>query len=359
MIDNNDDIEKILSEYKTQRSERENREVKPIDPPKRREELIDFSKPEPAEEVAEPEGEKTKKPERKKKTPEQKAEARARRAEKISIAKKTVFSKKVLAPVIAVLLVALGVFITISAVNYSKTAYLKPYQSAYPDVTFPDGILEKYCDDFGKNPDTQGYLTINGSEPLRIDAKSSEALTDGAIRFNYVIYLDDKSLEKAYKSADLYNKAQKGVLYTDLVNEYCFQIAGAYYTNTDPADDDGYVFPYNTTEKMELQSAKNYIERVNNRLLYRVSGNEIIRTDTLLTISCPTDYKEGYRFVLVCRAVDKIDDNAAATDNPNRRLTDSEYKAQDIVNPYRFASKWLPEIIIIDENGNESIIKKQ
>lgn len=349
---NIDDIEQILSEYKAQKSNRENQDSKPLEPPKKRDELIDFAKTD-----NEQKKEKVKKSAEEIKTEQE--NKKKKRTEMLKKAKSVFLSKKFLLSALALLLATAAIIAAIFGINNAKTAYLKPYQKAYPDVEFPLGILEKYCDDYGKNPNTVGYLSIAGSdEPIRITNENSEPLTDGANRFNYVVYLDSSTLEQQYKNADLYNSADKKISYSNLIEDCTFQVAGAFYTNTKPEDDDGYTFPYYVTEKMTLQSANNYIERINNRLLYKIKGLEITRQDTLLTISCPTDYKDGYSFVLVCKLVDEVNNDVTAENKPDRKLTDSEYKALGEVNPYRFAAKWYPEIIIIDANGSENSLQK-
>lgn len=351
MSENKDDIEQILSEYKAQRDSKERREIEPLEPPKKREELIDFSKPNSEEN----EEKKEKKP---KKSAEEIEAQKAKRKERLQKVKKAVFSKKVVITVIAILL-AVALFFGIRfAVSYSQTAYLNPYRSAYPDVEFPNGILEKYCDDFGKNPDTVGYIEISETKiNQRITTRESQPLTENAVRYAYVTYLDTNELEGLYKNADAYNSSPKGIFYSDLCTDFNFQVVGAFYTNTKAEDDDGYIFPYNVTEKMTLESANQYLDRIKSRLLYNVEGLELTRQDTLLIISCPTDYKDGYRFVVVCKAVDSVNNELTATDNEKAHKTASEYKNSSD-NPYRFSSKWYPEIIITDENGNESTVKK-
>lgn len=350
MNEHNDDIEKLLSEYKVQKNRKENHDqIEPLEPPKRREELIDFSKPE----------EKSKKKEKPKKSPEEIAALKQKRRQKADKILKNVFSKKVLLSILALaLMTALGFGIKYG-IDYSKTSYLKPYIEKYPDVEFPAGILEKYCDAYGENPSITGYIKINdiGIDKM-LSAEDIEGVTQGASIYNYVVYLNDSNLEECYKNADAYNSSGKEISYTDLLTDYTFQVVGAYYTNTDEKDDDGYIFPYNTTEKMTFESTNSFIERQSTRFLYKVSTLDLARQDTLLTISCPTEYKQGYRFVVVCKAVDEINHDATATEKNDPHITDSEYKEKGVDNPYRFASKWYPEIIITDSDGNETTIQK-
>ena len=375
MDKHNDEIGELLESFNKQKENRDRREMEPLEPPKKRSETIDFAKKEepiaPAKESVESfenKPEKTKKAKVKKepkpkKTPEQIAEEKERRREiksNISSSIKAIATdKRFFIPVISIVLVAVIAFSAVSIINYNKTAYLRPYEKEYPNVQFPVGIMEKYCDDFGKNPSLQGYIKIDDiSFDSKIDLLNSQILAYGAERFNYVVYLDDNKLESIYSTIDGYNNSTKKVEYTDLVNEYTFEVVGAFYTNTKEEDDNGYIFPYDTTEKMTLDSMNAYIDRITTRLTYKTNDGGITRADTLLTISCPTDYKKDYRFVVICKAVDEIKPDLVATEKEYSHLTQSEYDEKGEVNPYRFASKWYPEIIITDEKGNETTIQR-
>lgn len=353
---NNNTIDEILSEYKTQKEQRETREVEPLEPPKRREELIDFSASN-EEKADKKKKEKKNKPQ---KTPEEKAKLKALRTEKAKKICKTIFSKKVILPILAVIIAVAAGFGIKYAVEYSKTAYLKPYIQKYPDVDFPSGILKKYCDTYGENPNTVGHITISDiGVDMLVDKSISAPVTEGAAVSNYVVYLDNNKLEEHYKNAAAYNRSSKAITYTDWMQDYNFQVLGAFYTNTDEKDDNGYIFPYNVTEKMTFDSTNQYLDRINSRLIYKVAGVEAQRSDTFLTLSCPTDYKEGYRFVVICKAVDEIDTTATATDKAEKDIRKTATEYENVTdNPFRFAGKWYPEIIITNNDGTESTVKK-
>lgn len=360
MSDNNNNtnnsIDEILSEYKNQKEQRETREVEPLEPPKRREELIDFS----ADNKEAPAKKAKQKKERPEKTPEEKTALKAKRTETFKKILKVIFSKKVIIPILAVAIAVGAGFGIKYAVDYSKTAYLNPYIEKYPDVEFPNGILEKYCDTYGANPDSVGHIAISDiGVDMLVDKNISAPVTEGAAAKNYVVYLDDNKLEEHYKNAAAYNKSSKAVTYTNWLEDYNFQVLGAFYTNTNEKDDDGYIFPYNVTEKMTFDSTNQYLDRIKSRLIYNVSGVEPQRSDTFLTLSCPTDYKSGYRFVVICKAVEEIDSTAQAKDKKPKdvRKTASEYENEKD-NQFRFSSHWYPEIVITNSDGTESTIKK-
>lgn len=354
MSENKDDISKLLEEYKEQKNNKIT-EQQPLEPPKRRDELIDFAKNDTEEK------QKKAKKEKPKKSPEEIEALKQARKEKLKKISKIVFSKKVIFSLLAIILViAIGFGIKF-AIGYSKTAYLNPYKDKYPDVEFPAGILEKYCDDYGSTPDTMGYISISDTDTnMYLTKADMQPITDISSTYNYVVYLDTKELEQHYKNAEAYNNSYKEIFFSNLFEDYTFEVAGAFYTNTKAEDDNGYILPYNTTEEMTFQSTNQFLERVNSRMLYTVKGVDLTRQDTLLTISCPTDYKEDYRFVVVCKAVDKINTDASAADKQPDRIhkTDSEFKESNMENPYRFAGKWYPEIITYDAEGNETTYKK-
>lgn len=369
MNEEKDDIEKILSQFKEQRENKEHPPILPLEPPKRRAEYIDFSKPEETEEKPK------NKPKKPKKTPEElqqlKEEKRARaakRKEKAKIIfqrlKKALFHKRNLIILVSIAAIAASIFGIKYAAEQSKAAYLKPYEKKYPDVEFQVGMLEKYCDIIGQSPDAAGYLEIpdidlktavRGNEKTFPNAQSCTA---GAEQFNYVVYLNDSSLENVYSSARSYNNASGYMLYSDFFNEYNFKIVGAFYTNTRAEDDNGYIFPYNVTEKMTIDSASEYVSKLESRFIYS-TGVNVTRQDTLLTISCPTDYHKNFRFVVVGVLRENTDSKFTATEKSSDiHYPQIIYDEMKKDNPYKFATKWYPEIIVTDKEGNEKTIQK-
>ena len=365
MSEHLNDIDQILNDFKKQKEEKENNTPKKetqepitstfIEEPIRSErqesavkaelkkELIDFSKDSVDAKAREKSNKKIK---------------RKKASDFFALLKRIFINKTFL---IGTLIIALALAIG-CGVNYgieqSKTSYLDPYREQYPDVTFPEGILEQYCDTLGQNPELKGILKIDSMGiDMQIDGTALYPITEGATYHNYVIKLDNNDFEKLYSTAQAYNNADKEIFFTDLTKNYTFEVVGAFYTNTKPEDDDGYVFPYNVTEEMTFDSTNQFIDRLNSRFLYTVKALDIARQDTLLTIECPTDYKDGYRFVVVCKEVEEIDNNATAIEKEQVHKTASEYE-NEADNPYRFAADWYPEIIVTDKNGIETTIQK-
>lgn len=371
MSEEKDDIGKILSDFKTQKEQRET-PIKPLEPPKRRENYIDFAKSDD-EDTAEKQPKRKKEP-KPKKTPEEleairaaKKEKRDRHKEKsktvLAKIKKAVFNKKVLIALAAIIALIGIIFGIVYAVEQSKGAYLKPYEKKYPDAEFQVGMLEKYCDILGENPDTAGYLEIPDIElktTVSSDSKKSpyaEKCTEGAEQFNYVVYLNDNSLESLYSSANAYNNSTGYINYSNLFEDYTFKVAGAFYTNTKAEDDDGYIFPYNVTEKMTVKSANDYASKLTSRFLYD-TGINVTRQDTVLTISCPTDYRKNFRFVVVAVLRDDAETKVKANEKDSINYPKVIFDELKKDNPYKFATKWYPEIIITDSEGNEKTVQK-
>lgn len=373
---NEQSIDEILKSFQAQKESRNYNSDKldmPPAPIKSERQMLDFSAPVQEEEkpakIKHKKEKKLKKekPERQKKPKKEKISKDIKKDISGAIKKllEKINIKKVIKPlVIAIVIVAVAlgaVFGIKAAVTYSKTAYLKPYQQKYPDVKFPDGILEKYCDAYGEAPDAAGYIKIselNINTPVMPKTKKAypmaEKNTSGSVQKNYVIYFDDNSLEQYYKDATCYNQLASGfVEYTDFLNEYNFKIVGAFYTNTKAEDDAGYIFPYNVTEEMTEKSTKAFIDRLSSRFIYD-TGLTITRADTLLTISCPTDYRDNFRFVVVGVLRDD-DEKLVATEKSKIRYPQVIYDENGQTNPYRFASKWYPEIIVRSKTKTQSI----
>lgn len=113
-----------------------------------------------------------------------------------------------------------------------------------------------------------GYITISDiklKSPVMVkeDGKNpyAEASQKGAKTTNFVVYLNDDSLEKYYSSIDAYNHSASGfVSYSDLKQDYNFKIIGAFYINTKESDDNGYIFPYNVTEQQTPSSSLEFLK---------------------------------------------------------------------------------------------------
>ena len=219
--------------------------------------------------------------------------------------------------------------------------------------------MEKYCDLYGQNPNMAGYITIDDiklKSPVLVKADGknpyAEASQKGAKTTNFVVYLNDDSLEKYYSSIDAYNHSASGfVSYSDLKQDYNFKIIGAFYINTKESDDNGYIFPYNVTEQQTPSSSLEFFERLHYRFIYNTDVSPT-RDDTLITISCPTSYHQDFRFVIVGVA---RDDNNKLKAMPKNlvRYPQVICNEKGIANNFLGASKWYPQIVI-SSNGKKN-----
>lgn len=344
-----DSIEQILKDFQTQKEKRDLGED--IAPPEHYErEQIDFARTETAEPTEQP--------------PLKKEKRRLPKPKKPDINYKRLAKALVVCVLVAAVAVGGGFGISY-AVNQSKVAYLKPYQSKYPDVDFPEGIMEKYCDIYGENPSVRGYINISEtslSSPVIAESDGAspyaEEHPDGYEQFNYVVYMNDNALEEYYATADAYNNRASGFIsYSDLFDEYRFKVIGAFYTNTSAEDDDGYIFPYNVTEKMTPDSYADYFDRLKSRFLYDTQTTPT-REDKFLTISCPTDFRDGFRFVIVAVLRNDSTDKPTAVEKAKVHYPQVIYDERGEKNPYNLSAHWYPEVIRITSGGTEKTQKQ-
>ncbi|MGN1328989.1 MAG: hypothetical protein ACI4V4_04740 [Eubacterium sp.] len=347
-IKNQESIDQILKDFQNQKEKKGQENLTPSEGFK--EGPIDFVK----ETLPSEPKEADKKPEQEKKVKKAKQK---RERKKLNINFKRLFKVIIIILVVAAAVVG-AVFGVRYGINQSKSAYLKPYEKKYPNVEFPVGIMEKYCDTFGENPASVGYIDISEihlSSPVVSEENDilpyAEKNDSKCNQFNYVVYLNDNSLENYYGSAEAYNNSSTGFIsYSDLYNEYRFKVVGAFYTNTQPEDDNGYVFPYNVTEELTNKSYSDLFDRLNSRFLYD-TGVTLTRQDKLLTISCPTEFRAGFRFVVVGVLRNESNDKPTATEKSKVHYPQVIYDENNQKNPYDLAYQWYPEIVEKTSDG--------
>ncbi len=238
--------------------------------------------------------------------------------------------------------------------EYSRVAYLKPYQQKYPDVEFPQGILEEMCDDYGKNNTVVGNIKFE-------DANLNTSVTcfqregycyapyskniDCDKQFTYVDLNGCGDFEKYYSTAENYVNSNQTITYTSLYKKRNYQIIAAFYTNTDPQDDNGYVFPYGVYGDLTEKSFENYSDKINSRTLYN-TGHKFEYENKYITVSMNSDFMPNFKFVVVGVCVDEKNSEKITEVSENSRIhyPQSWYDLYGVENPYRFAAKWYPEI---------------
>lgn len=238
----------------------------------------------------------------------------------------------------------------IGGVAYSKTAYLKPYREKYPEVDFPDGIRKEYCEQYGMQTSTQGFISIPDCsyESYVFSFSKTYPVLDSKcdsreLGFNTVVYINSPAveLEKAYSTAEAYLQSSQSVEFSTLFEDYSFSVIGAFYTNSDPADDGGYVFPYNLITCPVEGDFENYTDRLYHRFLYNTDYS-VTPEDKLLTLAMKSDFMPNFRFVVV--AVLNGGTQTVATPNEKVHYPQVWYDENSQRNPYRFADQWYPTV---------------
>ncbi len=351
----NNELEEILKKV------RENHpELQPEDellPPKTADELQREAQPQQDESEEAPSKAEEDKP---KKTPFLrpklsviKANFKTRLLPRVTAFFKSVLVRRVLLA-LAVLAVLVGAcFGGVKMYEYSKVAYLKPYEQKY-GIEYPQGIREEYCDDYGKDQTFAGRLVI---EDAGVDVAVAKSKKGGTAVMEYggtvlqkqhlrSVALPKDSLETQYATAQAYVNAGQRVVFKTLFGDEEYKVVAAYYANTDPDKDSGYVFPYNAWGNLTKRSYQSYIDRVNTRSLY-LTGNRLDYADYYLSVNMPTGTQEDARFVLLCRRVEKDESfEKTETTKENKRIhhTQAWYDEHGEQNPYRLAADWYPEI---------------
>ena len=253
---------------------------------------------------------------------------------------------------IAVLIIAL-IFGSVKLISYSKTAYLKPYIEKY-NIEYPEGILEEMCDAYGKNQGVVGKLEIDDISYEKIVSSiidNNTAFLENSAditkeqHFRAISLMDNTAdIESIYSTAELFLKSSQSINFTTLYEREEYQVVAAFYTNTKPEDDNGYLFPYNFCGNMSEKDFEAYEDRITHRALYD-TGYEFSPEDYYLTVSAPSDFMKDFRFVVVGVKVGKkgVQKSETATQNEKIHFPQVWYDVNDEQNPYIFAGKWYPK----------------
>ena len=197
----------------------------------------------------------------------------------------------------------------------------------------------------------QGRLVIEdsatdalvSSKSVAVPDKGTTVLQDQHLRS---ISLEKGNLEAYYADADDFVNATQRVTFKTLFGDEEYKVAAAYYTNTNPDLDNGYVFPYNACGNLTARSFKSYLDWVKNKSAYH-TGVECRYDDYYLSVSTPATAREDARFVVLCvRLRDGEEFEKTTSVKPNKRVlqTQAYYDEQGEVNPFRFASHWYPQV---------------
>lgn len=279
---------------------------------------------------------------------------------------KNVDFKKVGIIFCAFLVLIAVIFGGIKIVNHAKTGYVKEYEKKY-NIDYPDGILKEFCDEYGKDQSLAGNLVIEDtSTDVRVYSKEKDgcALLEKGSDVKHeqhirAIAIDKKlaDLEEFYSTPEGFLESSQKVTFKTLLGEEEYRVVAAYYTNTNPKDDNGYVFPYNTYGNLTQKSFHNFQDRVKTRSLYDTSYT-LLEENYILSISVPSDFMQDFRFVIVCVKSDgKFEKSKTATPNERIHYPQIWYDKNKQDNPYYLAGHWYPEIVLPNGKTKKLTIK--
>lgn len=134
------------------------------------------------------------------------------------------------------------------------------------------------------------------------------------------------------------------IKFNTIYRDYEWKIFAAFISNGDKAQDNGYEFPYLTTNFSSDDKFLEFIEEVKSRSYYTNDAVDIVPGDKILTIStCDTVFEDA-RFVVMARLVRPGEsaevDVSKAVVNDNQRFPQAWYDANGKRNPFKNASKF-------------------
>lgn len=251
-----------------------------------------------------------------------------------------------------------------------KWTYLYEKYPELLDVKFPAGILYDYALYYAKNPQTIGYLKIDGT---KIDTPVVQADNDkyylrhdfngkstsyGAVFATYKA--DFKPLDRNtllyghnmfdgerfaalanYKSID-YFKKHPVIQFDTLFEKHQWKVYAVILTNGSVDSNDGYFFDF-TFDNCSDACFEEYIEELDKRKLYE-TGVDLLPTDKLITLcTCTYEYDDS-RLIVIARMV--RDGESAEVDTKLAKFKESPVKYPESFydnpksNPYKDDKKF-------------------
>lgn len=272
---------------------------------------------------------------------------------------KKIFTKQLLFIVLIIAVLTGAVFGGVKLYEYSKVAYLKPYEEKY-SIKYPEGILKEYCDIYGEDQKIKGELIIEDTDTKKYVANQITAIypylkyecdINKKEHFRTInIPRDLADLESIYSTADGFLASTQKITFNTLFEKADYRVIAAFYTNTNPDYDDGYVFPYNVYGNMTEESYLQFKDRIKSRRLYD-TGYLPKYEDDVLTLSVDSDFMNDFKFVVVCvkSTNKKFEKSDIAEINEKVHYPQIWYNINKQENPYKFASHWYPEIYTDEE----------
>lgn len=251
-----------------------------------------------------------------------------------------------------------------------KWAYLYKQYPELINVNFPNGILCDYALHYANNPQTVGYIKIEGTKidtPV-VQADNNKyylnhdfygnATSYGAVFASYknsfepfdrntLLYghnMNDGSRFAAllnYKSLD-YFKKHPTIQYDSLFEKHTWKIYAVVVTNGSTDSDNGYFFDF-TFNHCSDACYEEYIEEIDKRKLYD-TGVDLLPTDTIVTLcTCTYEYDDA-RLLVIARMVrdgesPEVDTSLASMKDTPVKYPDSYY-SNPSDNPYKNDKKF-------------------
>lgn len=256
-------------------------------------------------------------------------------------------AKIVIAIIVAIAIAIVGI---VAITSNAKNGYIKDYEKKY-EISFPDGIREQFCDEYGKNQSIRGTLTINSEKQFvestfnyrnpYLSPKSS--ISDEMQFISINANSDDYSVEDVLATSKGYLDSNQEIVFSTLFDEQRYHIIACYYTNKSDNNGDDYIFPYDLSGNLTKRSFVEFEDKIKSRELYD-TGYKFDYYDKFINVAIDSDFMDDYAFVIVgVRADDKIEKSTSAIDNKMIHYPKSYYEANDLHNPYKYAKDWQPE----------------
>ncbi len=238
-------------------------------------------------------------------------------------------------------------------------AYLYEKYPELLDVKFPAGILYDYALYYAKNPQTIGYLKIDGT---KIDTPVVQADNDkyylrhdfngkstsyGAVFATYKA--DFKPFDRNillyghnmfdgerfaalanYKSIE-YFKKHPVIHFDSLFEKHDWKVYATILTNGSTKSNNGYFFDFTFDNCSDL-CFEEYIEEIDKRKLYE-TGVDILPTDKLITLCTCTYEFDDSRLIIIARMVREGESSEVDTDLAGFKNTPVKYPESYYDNP--------------------------
>ena len=254
----------------------------------------------------------------------------------------------------------------------NEVADMQELAEEYPDVDFPEGMLEKYAALYAENSDLAGWITIDeldislpvvqgkdNKEYLKLDFDGNRNKYGSVfvnsknniknLNYNTTLFghhmLDSKMFGNLtlYKDVEYYKKAPV-IEFNTIYGDYKWKIFAVFITNGTAEGDDGYIFDYTFTDLSSPEAVERFLGEIDQRALYKPEV-DISVSDKILTLStCSYEFEEA-RLVVMARMVrpgesEEVSGNVTINDNP--RYPAAYYEEKGLTNPYESAYKWQP-----------------